>query len=186
MSRIALYRAANPCAQLHCEAQSFFTEQLNSSGSVPISKKYEKDVGPDEPQPLARQFALFRTLQLRVASSKRMDCPAGILVSVSVQDIQEMTERFPSAGQSGLEMLRSDQSLTDLPAPPHNAVAAPPRPAIQGLPLLSAESSATLDRQRGQADQIISKSLRQPSEEKQTRAASTPDAAFAETLPPAC
>ena len=95
-------------------------------------------------------------VQLRVASSKRMDCPAGILVSVSVQDIQEMQNAFQARVESGLEMLRSDQSLTDLPAPPPDAVAAPPRPAIEGLPLLSAaDSSAMLDRQREQTDQMV-------------------------------
>jgi hypothetical protein len=94
--------------------------------------------------------------QLRVASSKRMDCPAGILVTVSLPDIQEMQNNFQAQVESGLEMLRSDQSLTDLPAPPPAAVAAPPRPAIEGLPSSSeADSSAMLDRQREQADQIV-------------------------------
>ena len=88
-------------------------------------------------------------VQLRVASSKRMDCPAGILVSVSVPDIQEMQNNFQARVESGLAMLRSDQSLTGLPAPPPDAVAAPPRPAIEGLPSLSAaDSSAMLDQQR--------------------------------------
>jgi hypothetical protein len=95
-------------------------------------------------------------VQLRVASSKRMDCPAGILVSVSVPDIQEMQNNFQARIESGLEMLRSDQSLAGLPAPPPDVVAAPPRPAIEGLPSLSAsDSSAMLDRQREQADQIV-------------------------------
>jgi hypothetical protein len=95
-------------------------------------------------------------VQLRVASSKRMDCPAGILVSVSLPDIQEMQNNFQMRVESGLEMLGSDQSLADLPAPPPAAVAAPPRPAIEGLPSLSAaDSSSMLDRQREQADQIV-------------------------------
>ena len=94
--------------------------------------------------------------QLRVASSKRMDCPAGILVTVSLPDIQEMQNNFQAQVESGLAMFRGDQGVTDLPAPPPAAVAAPPRPAIEGLPSLSAaDTSAMLDQQREDADQIL-------------------------------
>jgi hypothetical protein len=36
-------------------------------------------------------------VELRVASSKRRDCPAGVRVNVSLTDLQEMQNSFPGA-----------------------------------------------------------------------------------------
>jgi len=93
-------------------------------------------------------------VQLRVASSKHMDCPVGILVSVSMPDLQEMQNNFQTQVESGLGLLRNEQGRGGLPAAPPDAVAAPPRPAIEGLaPFSAADSSAMLDQQRHEADQ---------------------------------
>ncbi|HLW88575.1 MAG TPA: hypothetical protein VKR57_08785 [Terriglobales bacterium] len=91
-------------------------------------------------------------VQLRVATSKRMDCPAGVLVNVSLPDLQEMQNNFQAQIESGLGNLRSNQGRTGLPSAPPDAVAAPPRPAVSGLaPLSAADSAAMLDQARQQA-----------------------------------
>jgi hypothetical protein len=93
-------------------------------------------------------------VELRVASSKRMDCPAGVLVSVSLTDLQEMQNNFQAQIEAGLGTLRDSQGRGGLPSAPPDAVAAPPRPAVTGLaPVSAADSSALLDQQREQADQ---------------------------------
>ena len=81
---------------------------------------------------------------LRVASSKRADCPAGTLISVSLQDLQEMQNTFRAGIDSGLGALRSNQGQGGLPSAPTDAVAPPPRPAMAGLPAKPHEDVAAL------------------------------------------
>lgn len=96
-------------------------------------------------------------VQLRVASSKRMDCPAGVLVSVSRQDLQEMQNSFQARVEAGLDKLRNDNGLAGLPAAPAAAVAAPPRPAVEGLtPASAAATTVQIDQLTVQADQTES------------------------------
>jgi hypothetical protein len=93
-------------------------------------------------------------VQLRVASSKRADCPAGILVSVSLPDIQEMQNNFQARVESGLGELQNGQGQAGMPGAPADAVAAPPRPGVDALtPVSAADSLAMLNQQRQQADQ---------------------------------
>jgi len=93
--------------------------------------------------------------QLRVASSKRRDCPAGTVVSLSLPDLQEMQNNFQAQVESGLGLLRNEQGRDGLPGAPPDVVAAPPRPVMAGLvPLSAADSSAMLDQQKAQADQV--------------------------------
>jgi hypothetical protein len=95
------------------------------------------------------------SVQLRVASSKRLDCPTGILVNVSLPDIQEMQNNFQAQVESGLAKVQEGHGIAGLPALPPQA-AAPPRPAIDGLPsLTAADASAMLDQQKQQADQVV-------------------------------
>lgn len=92
-------------------------------------------------------------VQLRVASSKRMDCPGGVLVNVSLPDLQEMQNSFQAHIEAGLGALHHGQGLDGLPIAPPAAVAAPPQTAVSGLtPVSGPESSALLDQQREQAD----------------------------------
>ena len=91
---------------------------------------------------------------LRVASSKQMDCPAGVTVAVSLQDLQEMQNSFRSHVESGLASLSADQGRGGIPVAPPDAVAAPPRPTLAGLaPMPASDMLAALDEQRQQADQ---------------------------------
>jgi chemotaxis protein histidine kinase CheA len=99
-------------------------------------------------------------VQLRVASSRRMDCPAGILVTVSLPDLQDMQNNFQARVEAGLGMLRNDQGRGGLPAAPPDTVADSPRPAVEGLaPVSAAESSAVLDQLRQEADQTESQAV---------------------------
>jgi hypothetical protein len=93
-------------------------------------------------------------VELRVAGSKQMDCPAGVMVAVSLQDLQEMQNSFRSQIESGLESLSANQGHGGIPVAPPDAVSAPPRPTLAGVSPMSAnEMSAALEEQRQQADQ---------------------------------
>ena len=93
-------------------------------------------------------------VELRVASSKRRDCPAGVHVNVSLADVQEMQNSFLAHIEEGLSKLHDSQGRAGLPSAPADVVSAPPRPSATGLESLSAtDSSALLDQEREQADQ---------------------------------
>jgi hypothetical protein len=65
---------------------------------------------------------------LTVVSSRRGDCPEGALVTLSLQDLQDMQNSFRQSLDSGLETLRAQQGRSGLPAAPPSAIAPPPRP----------------------------------------------------------
>lgn len=102
------------------------------------------------PEAVANDSAL---VQLRVASSQRMDCPVGVLVSVAVPDLQEMQNSFQARVESGLGVLQHEQGRNGLPSAPADAMSAPPRPAVDGLaPTISATGAAAmLDQAREEA-----------------------------------
>jgi hypothetical protein len=90
---------------------------------------------------------------LRVASSKQMDCPAGVQVSVSLQDLQDMHNNFRAQIETGLGTLHDGQGHNGLPAAPQAAVAAPPRPTLTDAPAGSdVPVAALLDAQQQQAN----------------------------------
>lgn len=68
--------------------------------------------------------------ELRVASSKKMDCPAGVQVTVSLQDLQDMQDNFREQIEQGLGVLQATQGQNGLPAAPSDAVQIPPRPSM--------------------------------------------------------
>jgi hypothetical protein len=92
-------------------------------------------------------------VEMRVASSKRKDCPAGVMVSVSVQDLQEMLNGFHAQVESGLETLQAKQGQGGLPAAPAEALAAPRKTVPDTAPAAAREVTATLEAQRQQANQ---------------------------------
>jgi hypothetical protein len=96
----------------------------------------------------------FNLAELRVASSQRMDCPANMVVTVSVSDLQEMQNNFRAQVEAGLGNLQAGQGHNGIPAAPADAVAAPPRPNADAVSTdHSANSAAVLDQLRKQADQ---------------------------------
>lgn len=92
-------------------------------------------------------------VELKVASSKRKDCPAGVMVSVSVQDLQEMLNGFHAQVESGLATLQEKQGQNGLPAAPADALAAPRKAVADATPVAANDVTATLDAQRQQANQ---------------------------------
>jgi hypothetical protein len=93
-------------------------------------------------------------VQLRVAASKRSDCPAGVAVGVSLPDLQEMQNAFHSHIEAGLGTLAAHEGKDGIPAAPLDAVASKPQPSVDSPAPVPAEELATmLDQQRQQADQ---------------------------------
>jgi hypothetical protein len=91
-------------------------------------------------------------VQLRVASSKRRDCPAGVMVTVSMADLQEMHNNFRARVEAGLGKLQSEQGHDGIPTAPAG-VAAPPRVNVVDTATVSAtDLSSEIDAQQRQAD----------------------------------
>jgi hypothetical protein len=92
-------------------------------------------------------------VELRVASSKRLDCPAGVTVGIALQDLQEMQNAFRSNVESGLQSLAASQGHVGIPVTPPAAVAAPPRPTLAGVtPVPATDLANMLDEQRKEAN----------------------------------
>lgn len=68
------------------------------------------------------------TANVRVISSKRMDCPASSMVSVSLGELQEMHNELRQRVDEGMKVLRTSQGSGGIPAVPPDAIAPPPRP----------------------------------------------------------
>lgn len=103
-------------------------------------------IPPSDGSPLA---------QLRVASSKKMDCPVGVQVTVSLQDLQDMQNNLRTQIASGLGTLQENQGMGGLPAAPPEALSAPPRPAVVGIETMpTAEVVSMLEAETQQADAL--------------------------------
>jgi hypothetical protein len=68
---------------------------------------------------------------LRVASTKKGDCPAGAKVEVALQDLQDMDNSLRAKMDSALAKLHSNQGSGGLPTAPKSAIAPPTRPAME-------------------------------------------------------
>jgi flagellar biosynthesis GTPase FlhF len=91
-------------------------------------------------------------VQLRVASSKRRDCPAGVMVTVSMADLQEMHNNFRARVEAGLGKLQAGQGHDGIPVAP-GGIDAPPRPNLAAETEISvSEMNSALAAQRQQAD----------------------------------
>jgi hypothetical protein len=66
---------------------------------------------------------------LTVSAGRRLDCPAGVEVTVALQDLQDMHDSFRARLSAGLQSLHDNQGKKGLPAAPKSAIAPPPRPA---------------------------------------------------------
>lgn len=92
--------------------------------------------------------------ELRVASSKRTDCPGGVTVTVAVSDLQEMHNNFRAQVEAGMGALQAGQGKGGIPVAPPAAVAAPPLPTLTGVDTIPpAKVNAMLDAERLQADE---------------------------------
>jgi hypothetical protein len=97
--------------------------------------------------------------ELRVASSKKTDCPAGVQVTVSLPDLQDMQNNFHEQIEQGLSVLQATQGQNGLLAAPSDAVQIPPRPSPTGDASAAGsisgnEALALLDQQMQEANAL--------------------------------
>jgi hypothetical protein len=92
------------------------------------------------------------TAELWVVSSRRGDCPAGLIVSVPLESLQEMQNSFRAHLDSGLQTLRAQQGQGGLPGAPQSVIAPPPRP-VDEPPADNENVQSLLDAQQQQANQ---------------------------------
>jgi hypothetical protein len=85
--------------------------------------------------------------QTRVASSHRSDCPAGEIVGVSLQELQQMQNDLRAEMEEGLRALRDNQGKDGWPQAPASALAAP-HPAFDGLPTADPQVSDLVEAQK--------------------------------------
>ena len=92
---------------------------------------------------------------LRVQTSRQGECPAGELVSVGVQDMQEWQNEMRAQIDAGMAEMRTLQGQKGLPAAPSDAVAPPPRPSMPSLTATGLEQNvgSLLDAQQREARQ---------------------------------
>jgi hypothetical protein len=88
-------------------------------------------------------------VNVSVASSKRSDCAAGKLVAVSVDDLQEMRNRFDEQLGAGLKSLASKQGTGKIPKAPDTGTVASTVP----VPPPDATAAKDLQEQQSAADQ---------------------------------
>ena len=69
------------------------------------------------------------TADVRVMSSKRMDCPVSSMISVSLEQLQEMHNDLRQQVDEGMKVLQAGQGSGVIPAAPSDAIAPPPRPS---------------------------------------------------------
>jgi hypothetical protein len=90
------------------------------------------------------------TADLQVASSHRQDCPAGIVVTISLLDLQEMQNSLRAQLDAGLQALHTDQGQGGLPTAPASSMGAT-QPSSLGAPEADPNVAALLDAQQQQA-----------------------------------
>jgi len=97
-----------------------------------------------------------KNITVKVASSKRSDCPTGQRVAVAVADLQEMHNDFRAKIDSGLKTLADNQGKNGLPPAPDTQTAAGevPQPApdavradLQKLQAVADQTEADVKRQ---------------------------------------
>ena len=92
---------------------------------------------------------------LMVVSSRKGDCPAGLIVTVPLESLQEMQNNFRAQLDSGLQTLHAQQGQGGLPGAPYSAIAPPPRP-VDEPPADNENVQSLLDAQQQQANQTES------------------------------
>ena len=100
-----------------------------------------------------------QTADLNVAGSRQSDCPAGVQVTVSIQDLQDMQNSFRAKLDAGLQTLRAKQGQNGLPAAPKSAIAPPPRPAEE-VPADSTDVQGAIRSAQQDANQTESQTVK--------------------------
>jgi hypothetical protein len=154
--------AANPdSATSNAELPTELAERnhvfvASSTISVTTTDEQECNLQPGDILQLSMTPANGMPLvQLRVASSRMTDCPAGVQVMVSVQDLQDMQNNLRAQIASGLDTLQKNQGKGGLPAAPPAALSIPPRPGTVGLDSAADKDAvAAIETESGKADAL--------------------------------
>lgn len=93
-----------------------------------------------------------QTAMLRVVSSKRMDCPASLVVAVALSDLQGMHNNMREQLYAGLDLLRTSQGTKGLPSAPPDAIVAPRQTEAADLPPADADVRSMIESQVKEAD----------------------------------
>lgn len=107
--------------------------------------------GGDVLRLVARPDDSASAAELVVASGKQGDCPAGVRVLVTLQDLQEMQNNFRAQLDAGLQQLHDQQGHNGLPAAPPSAIGPPPRRNEYGEIAPDPTAAAMLDEAQRQA-----------------------------------
>ena len=98
---------------------------------------------------------------LRVAASRRADCPAGIQVNLSTQDLADMQNNLRAQMDAGLDAMHTGQGQRGLPPAPASAMAQAPQTVALDVPLPPDPNvGALLDAQQAEARQTEADSVR--------------------------
>jgi hypothetical protein len=92
-----------------------------------------------------------------VTSTKKTDCTAGLMLSVPVQELQEMHNHFREQLDSGLKILADSQGKGGLPSAPDTRTVTGEVP----LPIPETGLEAKLRAQQAEADQLEAEVKRQ-------------------------
>jgi hypothetical protein len=98
-------------------------------------------------------------VNVSVTTAKKSDCPAGKLVAVSVDDLQEMRNHFEESLGAGLKTMTAKQGTHGMPKAPNTATVAN---SLQAPPP-DASAAADLQAQQNAADQAEAEARAQAS-----------------------
>jgi hypothetical protein len=104
---------------------------------------------------------------LTVVASRREECPAGALVTLSLDQLQEMDNNFRAQIDNGLQILHEKQGQGGLPSAPAPALATPPRPA-DNLPPDNPDVAGMLAAQQTQAERVETMASQMAADESAT------------------
>ena len=94
-----------------------------------------------------------KTVEVRVVSSKRYDCPAHSVVTVALNDLQEMHNSMRERVYDGLGKLRQSSGTNGIPVPPKGAMSPPRSSEVAGLGSADENVLSMLQAQQSEADE---------------------------------
>jgi hypothetical protein len=115
---------------------------------VSTPDQYVCSLTPGDVLRLDAAIAGSGTANLQVASSRRGDCPAGMVATISLVDLQEMQNSLRAELDNGLATLHAIQGLAGLPAAPASSMGAAQPSFVE--PISDDPNVATLVREQQQ------------------------------------
>lgn len=98
---------------------------------------------------------------MRVASSRRADCPSGVEIALSIQDLAEMQNSARARMDEGLVAMRSGQGENGLPSIPPVALGPEPHAALSYVPPAGDQDIGAMLREQQDAAKTEAAALRE-------------------------